>query len=70
MNVEDELHQQAIPDAWRRTLFEIVEAFRTGDFRLSAGIPGVRPLPDEEAERIAANLDVYGAHLASLPEST
>lgn len=67
--LKDEEQQQPIPSAWRQTLGEIVEAFRKGDFQLK-GIAGVRPLSFDDAERIAGNIENYGAHLTNLPEGT
>lgn len=67
---KNEEEQQPIPSAWRQTLCEIVEAFKGGDFQLNRDIAGVRQLPPEDAERIARNLEGYGAHLTSLPEDT
>lgn len=62
--------QQLIPSAWRKTLREIVEAFKEGDFHLNRDIAGVRKLPSGDAERIANNIKGYGARLASLPDDT
>lgn len=67
--LKDEEQQQPIPSAWRQTFGEIVEAFREGNFQLK-GIVGVRPLSSDDAERIAGNIESYGALLTSLPEGT
>jgi hypothetical protein len=61
--------QQPIPNVWRQTLREIVEALRSGNFQLN-NITGVRQLSARDAERIAGNLESYGAHLKPLPEDT
>lgn len=64
---KDGENQQPIPIVWRRTIDEIVEAFISGNFRLK-GINYVRDVSAEDADRIARNLDLYGAHLQPLPE--
>jgi hypothetical protein len=68
--LKDEHSQAPIPSAWRSTLFAVVEAFKDGDFRLVGGVPGVRPISAENAERIATNIQSYGALLTRLPEDT
>lgn len=67
---KDEEKQRPIPSAWRQTIGEIVEAFKRGDFQLNSGVTGVRQLSLEDAERIARNIERYGAHLTSLPADT
>ncbi len=66
--LKDEQEQQPIPSQWRQALWEIVEAFREGDYEINRGIAGVRQLDTEDAARIARNLESYGAHLTSLPK--
>jgi len=68
--LKDGRSQQPVPSVWRNTLAEIVEAFKRGDFSLARGITGVRPIPTGDADGIAANIQDYGAQLASLPEET
>jgi hypothetical protein len=67
---KDEHDQGPVPSAWRRTLFDIVEAFKDGDFTLARGVAGVRPISAIDAARIADNIHDYGATLTSLPEET
>lgn len=62
--------QERIPTLWRRTLSDIVEAFKDQDFRLDRGVAGVRPIPVDDARRIAQNIENYGVHLTSLQEGT
>ena len=68
--VEDEHHQQPVPSEWRETFRSIVEAFRLGDLRLSAGVEHVTPISADLADHIAASLKCYGGRLASLPEES
>lgn len=68
--LKDEHDHQPVPSAWRKTLSEIVQAFKDGDFALAQGIAGVRPISVEDAEGIADNIQDYGAQLTSLPEET
>jgi hypothetical protein len=62
--------QQPVPVIWRKTIGEIVEAFKEGDFSLSRGINGVRYISERDAAGIAENVRDYGAQLTSLPEET
>lgn len=62
--------QQPVPSVWRNTISEIVEAFNSGDFALSRGINGVRPISKDDAAGIEENIKDYGAELVSLPEKT
>lgn len=59
-----------VPSEWRQTFSRIVEAFRTGDFKIEKGIPSVQPISNEDAKRIADNIDSYGSRLDRLPEET
>lgn len=63
-----DMKQQPVPTVWRKTISEIVEAFKDGDFALSRGVSGVRHISQEDAAGIAENIQDYGAHLTSLPE--
>jgi hypothetical protein len=67
---KDEHHQQPVPPEWRETFRSVVEAFRSGDLRLSAGVEHVAPIDAALADLIAGNLSAYGGRLASLPEET
>ncbi len=68
--LKDENEERPIPTLWRNTLAEIVEAFKNGDFKLECGVAGVQPISDEEATRIAGNIDAYGNQLTSLPDDS
>jgi len=67
---KDEHRQQPVPSEWRETFRSIVEAFRSGDLRLNAGVEQVAPIKASLAEHIAGNRRAYGGRLASLPEGT
>ncbi len=67
---KDKSHQNLVPTAWRGTIFEIVEAFKGGDFTLSTGMVGVRPISAEGAVGISNAIQDYGDQLVSLPEET
>lgn len=67
---KDENQQGPVPTVWRSTLFEIVNAFKEGDFALDRGVAGVRPITPDEAAQIAGNIASYGARLTSLSDET
>lgn len=67
---KDDNMQSAIPSIWMDTFNQIVEAFKGGDFRVSRGVIGVRPVSSEKATIIAENIKAYGARLTSLPEES
>ncbi len=62
--------QQPVPSVWRKTISEIVEAFRDRDFTLSRGINRVSSISKDDAAGIEENIQGYGAELVSLPEET
>jgi hypothetical protein len=66
----DEAHERPVPTEWRKTFFDIIEAFRAGDFKIDQSIPCVQSLSAREAERIAGNIKSYGSQLISLPEES
>lgn len=66
--LKDEDNQMPIPAVWRNTLMDIVEALKEKDFGLNRGIKGVRPVSEDDARRIANNIENYGCSLTSLPE--
>jgi len=68
--VKDEDKESPIPTAWRKTFVDIVEAFKGKDFKLERKIPGVKPVLEQDAVRIAGNIEDYGAQLVSLPDET
>lgn len=59
-----------IPSAWRPPLRDIVKAFVRGDFKISAGVPGLAPVSDDVSEQIRAYLADYGEELVELPDET
>ena len=59
-----------VPTEWRRTFFEIIEAFRRDDFGLDGRIVGVGSVAAGEADRISKNISSYGDKLVGLPEET
>jgi hypothetical protein len=66
--IEDE--ELPIPIAWRRTFNEIVEEFRTGNFKLEGEFDSVFPINDSDANRIDCNIKDYDDELIPLPEQT
>jgi hypothetical protein len=42
--VKDAAKEGPIPSAWRPVFREIVTAFVEGDFKVSAGVPGLSPV--------------------------
>ena len=62
--------QRPIPSVWRPVFRDIVSAFAKGDFRLSAGVPGVSPVRENVADQIAAYVKNYGETLVELPDET
>lgn len=68
--LQDEDNERPVPTAWRRTLIDIVQSFKEGDFRLERGIDGVQSVSVQEANRLSGNIAAYGDQLASLPEAT
>lgn len=68
--IKDSSEEGPIPSVWRPTFRDIVKAFAQGDFKISAGIPGVLPVSDKLAGRMAAYIKDYGEVLTELPEET
>jgi hypothetical protein len=68
--VKDASKEGPIPSVWRPVFRAIVKSFVQGDFKVSTGIPGVSPVPDNVAEQIAAYVKDYGETLVDLPEET
>ncbi len=68
--LKDEDNQIPVPEVWRNTFTDIVEALKEGDFKLERGIKGVRPISEDDAARMASNIENYGCRLNSLPEET
>jgi len=68
--VKDDSKQGPIPQVWRPVFRAIVMAFMKGDFKLSAGVPGVSPVSDAVAGQIEACVNEYGETLTELPEET
>jgi hypothetical protein len=66
---DDAEHQ--IPEAWRATFRQIVDAFVAGDFQLSEHkVRGVQPIDAATAKHIADNIMAYGEALAPLDDAT
>ena len=63
----DSEFQSPIPNIWRDTIVQIVEAFKNKDFARLNTIPNIEFIDIEYAAEIAENIDDYGAHLISLP---
>ena len=68
--VKDASKQGPIPSTWRPVIRDIVKAFVQGDFKISAGIPGVSPVRDNVAKQIEAYVKDYGETLVDLPDET
>jgi hypothetical protein len=68
--VKDASKQGPIPSAWRPVFRDIVNSFVQGDFKVSAGVPGLSPVSDDVAEHIQAYIRDYGETLVELPEET
>ena len=67
---KDASRQGPIPSVWRPVFREIVKALARGDYKLSAGVPGVLPVRDNVAEQIRAYVQEYGETLVDLPDET
>jgi hypothetical protein len=68
--LKDECNETPVPSIWRNTFSALVQAFQEGDFSLTRGIAGVRPISAKGAARIENNIKSYGARLTSLPDET
>jgi hypothetical protein len=68
--LKNEDNQTPVPEIWRNTIFDIVEAFKEGDFKLERKISGVKSISVEDAARISDNIRSYGDSLVSLPKNT
>ena len=68
--LKDEDNQMPVPEVWRHSLSDIVEAFIEKDFRLERGVNGIRPISEDDGARIAGNIENYACRLTSLPEET
>jgi hypothetical protein len=68
--IKDEENQTSVPTEWRKTMFDIIESFKKGDYGLADCIAGVNPISEKVSERIEKNIKNYGATLISLPEET
>jgi hypothetical protein len=61
--------EHPVATAWRPTFEAVVSAFVLGDFELSAGVRGVRPISLPDAESIRQSISDYGpVTLVELPE--
>lgn len=59
-----------VPSLWRKTIHDIVEAFRENDFILARSVSNVSPVSREEATRFAEYIEDYGDDLGELPDET
>lgn len=59
-----------VPSVWRKTIHDIVEAFREQDFVLARSVPDVAPVSRNEAIRFAEYIEDYGDELDELPDET
>lgn len=67
---KDDLEHQ-VPEPWRSTFRQIVDAFVAGDFQLRhCPVQLVDPVELATAERIAENVTAYGDPLAPLNDAT
>jgi hypothetical protein len=63
--------EHPVPEQWRSTFGQVVDAFVAGDFQLSGHpIAGVVPIDPDKAQSIADNILAYGDPLAPLNEET
>ena len=70
MLVKDDA-EHPVPEQWRSTLRQIVDAFLAGDFQLGDhSIVGVATIDAAAAESIANNISAYGDALAPLNDET
>jgi len=67
---KDESKEGPIPSVWRQVFRDIVGALVKGDFKLSAGVQGVSPVTDDDAEHMESYVRDYGETLVDLPEET
>jgi len=65
----DKVGQVAVPGAWRQVLIDIVDAIRTGQDLTVLGVPQVRAISREDADRIRRNISSYGCQLVALPDA-
>lgn len=68
--VEDASREYPVACVLRPPLRAVVDAFRRGDYRISAGIPLVESIGPETARQISEYVRDYGETLVSLPEET
>lgn len=68
--IKDEESEHPIPTEWRPVICDIVRAFVRHDYQLDAGIAGVAPVSEEDAEQIRDYISDYGEVLTELTEET
>lgn len=68
--VKDENNELPVPSCWRNTFFEIVEAFKAGDYALERKVEGVLQISSEDADAIEHSICEYGDQVISLPDET
>jgi len=68
--LKDEDNQIPVPEVWRNTFTDIVDALIEKDFRLEREVNGVRPISEDDAAKMDSNIENYACRLTSLPEET
>jgi hypothetical protein len=66
---KNENEELPVPTAWRSTLCDIVESFKSNNFQLT-DVPNVKPIDPELAGIIRDSILYYGDALTSLPSET
>lgn len=62
--------QQPIPNCWRKTIIEIIESLKNGDYILSKKIDNVNSVSEDDALITKNNIKYYGDDLISLPKES
>ena len=63
--------EHPVPELWRSTFRQIVDAFVAGDFQLrDCPVQSVEPVELATAEHIASNIAAYGDRLVPLNDAT
>ena len=68
--LKNEDREIPVPELWRDTFKNIIDAFIDNDFKLEIKIEGVSPITVDNAKLISNNIEEYNCQLVSLPEST
>lgn len=62
--------ENPIPNVWRNTLYQIIEALKDENYSVLIAIPNVTSLSKDEVKQMTLNIKDYGAHLINLSEET